>query len=73
MKRNSSYGTYNNYGSSGSTCTVVDTGTTYMGSKIYRMTYTPNDTSLSNVQTSLWSHGVTTPGQTFKANTKYCF
>ena len=73
LKRNVSYGTYNNFSSSGSTCTVVDTGTTYQGAKIYRMTYTPNETSLSSVQTSLHSHGVTTSGQTFTAATKYCY
>jgi len=73
LKRNTVPWGYNNYASSGSTCTVVETGQYYNKAKIYRMTYTPNETSLSNVQTSLWSHGIITSGQTFLANTKYCF
>ena len=73
LKRNVNYGTYNNFASSGSTCTVVKTGETYNGADIWRMTYTPNDTSLSSVQSTLHSHGVTTPGQTYLANTKYCY
>lgn len=73
LRRNANYGTYNNFASSGSTCTVVKTGETYNGADVWRMTYTPNDTSLSSVQSTLHGHGVTTPGQTYLANTKYCY
>ena len=73
LRRGYAYGTYNNYSSSGSTCTVVDTGTYYNGSRIFRMTYIPNETSLTSVQTTLHSHGVTVSGMSYLANTKYCY
>lgn len=73
LNRGKNYGVYNNFSSSGSTCTVVKTGETYNGADVWRMTYTPNETSLSSVQTTLHGHGVISPGMKFLANTKYCF
>ena len=34
LRRNANYGTYNNFASSGSTCTVVKTGETYNGADV---------------------------------------
>lgn len=71
--RNSSYVVYNNYANSGCTATLVDTGNMYDNCKIYRLTYTPDSSHLSNVQTSLANHGIYGFRRTFSANTKYCF
>lgn len=71
--RNSSYVVYNNYANSGCTATLVDTGNRYDNCKIYRLTYTPDSSHLSNVQTSLANHGIYGFRRTFSANTKYCF
>ena len=73
LMRNASYVPYNNYSSSGHTCTVIKTGAVYDGCDIYRMTYTPTATNLSNVQTVVYNHGIYGFRSTFKANTKYCF
>ena len=73
LARNSTYVSYNNYSGSGSTATLTDTGRRYNGCKIYRLTYTPNDTSLNHVRTALTSHGIYGFRTTFSANTKYCF
>lgn len=73
--RNATYTPYNNYSSAGFTATVTNTGRTYDGCKIYRLTYTPgsDETKLNNVKTSLANHGIMGFRRTFLANTKYCF
>ena len=75
LVRNTTYTPYNNYGSAGFTATVTNTGRTYNGCKIYRLTYTPGDdaTKLNNVRNSLANHGILGFRRTFSANTKYCF
>ena len=75
LVRNTTYTPYNNYSSAGFTATVTNTGRTYDGCKIYRLTYTPGDdaTKLNNVRNSLANHGIMGFRRTFSANTKYCF
>jgi hypothetical protein len=75
LVRNVGYNVYNNYASAGFTGTLTNTGRTYNGCKIYRLTYTPgSDTAkLNNVKTALYNHGIMGFGRTFLANTKYCF
>lgn len=75
LVRNATYSVYNNYASAGFTASLTNTGRTYDGCKIYRLTYTPgsDETKLNNVKTSLTSHGIMGFSQTFLANTKYCF
>ena len=75
LVRNVGYNVYNNYASAGFTGTLTNTGRTYNGCKIYRLTYTPGSdtTKLNNVKTALYNHGIYGFGRTFLANTKYCF
>lgn len=75
LVRNTTYSTYNNYSSNGFTATLTNTGRTYDGCKIYRLTYTPGSdtTRLNNVRNSLANHGIMGFRRTFLANTKYCF
>lgn len=73
LVRNSTYNVYNNYSSSGTTGTIVKLNERYNGCDVYRLTMTPNETSLSNFQTVLYSHGIMGFRNTFLANTKYCF
>lgn len=73
LNRHSTYAVYNNFASSGCTATLVNTGNTYMGCKIYRLTYTPDESHLNNIKKSLANHGIMGFRRTFLANTKYCF
>lgn len=73
LTRNSTYNTYNNFYSSGTTGTLTKLTEQYQECNIYRLTMTPNATSLSSFQTALWAHGIYGFSNTFKANTKYCF
>lgn len=73
LKRNANYSPYNNFSSAGATCTVVKTGEKFNGADVWRMTYTPVESNLSHVQTTLHGHGVYTASATYKANTKYCY
>ena len=73
LKRNANYAPYNNFSSAGATCTVVKTGEKFNGADVWRMTYTPVESNLSHVHTTLHGHGVYTASATYKANTKYCY
>lgn len=73
LNKNSTYTVYNNYSGSGTTGTLTKLDEKFLGCDVYRLTMTPNSTSVGNFQTSLWSHGVYGFRTTFKANTKYCF
>ena len=73
LKRNANYSPYNNFSSAGATCTVAKTGEKFNGADVWRMTYTPVESNLSHVQTTLHGHGVLTSSATYKANTKYCY
>ena len=73
LVRNTTYSTYNNFSSTGSTASLVATGSTHDGCKVYRLTYTPDETKVSHVQTTLHGHGIMGFSRTFLANTKYCF
>ena len=64
------YTVYNNYASSGTTGSITSISETYLGYQVYRETMRPNSSSISNFQTSLYSHGVYNSRTTFKANTK---
>lgn len=70
---NASYTIYNNHNNTNMPSTLVDSGTTYRGSKVFRETCTPTDNSLNSIKTSLHSHGVYNWRRTFTANTKYVF
>ena len=73
LKRNANYAPYNNFSGAGATCTVVKTGEKFNGADVWRMTYTPVESNLSHVHTTLHGHGVYTASATYKANTKYCY
>ena len=62
---------YNNYGGSGTTGSIAPTGEEFMGSKVYRLTMTPNASSLDSFKTQQWGHGIHTAYRTFAANTAY--
>ena len=65
------FGVYNNYSVPAS---IVNTGETYLGCPVYRLTMTPNTTdSVDSFRGALHSHGVMTNGFTFNAGTKYCY
>lgn len=70
LNRNEMY-VYNNYAGSGTTGSIVDTGEKFMGEKVYRLTMTPNSSSVGSFQTEMGSHGIYTAGRTFAANTAY--
>jgi len=65
LARNTTYGTYNNFSSTGSTASLVATGATHDGCKVYRLTYTPDETKVSHVQTTLHGHGIAGFRRTF--------
>ena len=62
---------YNNYSGSGTTGSIVDTGEKFMGEKVYRLTMTPNSSSLNSFKTEMGSHGIHAPRRTFAPNTAY--
>lgn len=62
---------YNNYSGSGTTGSLVDTGEKFMGETVYRLTMTPNSSSLNSFKTEMGSHGIHTPSRTYAANTAY--
>lgn len=64
------YSIYNNYGVSAS---ITNLSETYQGHIVRREVMTPTSYSVSNFQSSLYSHGVRGHSQTFLANTKYVF
>jgi len=64
-------GVYNNYGGSGTTGSLVDTGEKFMGETVYRLTMTPNSSSLNSFKTEMGSHGIHSARRTFAPNTAY--
>ena len=73
LKKNNTYGVYNNFGNSGTTGSLTKLNEKYQGCDVYRLTMTPNETSLSSFKTVLHSHGICGFSTTFAASTKYCF
>lgn len=65
---------YNNHGVPSS---LVATGEQFMGYPVYRLTMTPNSSTLSSFKTELWGHGVYScnggSNFTYSANTRYCY
>jgi hypothetical protein len=70
LGRNEMY-VYNNYSGSGTTGSLVDTGEKFMGETVYRLTMTPNSSSLNSFKTEMGSHGIHSAGRTFAANNAY--
>lgn len=70
LVKNSTYTIYNNYKVPS---TLVKLDEKFQGCDVYRLTQTPDATSISDFRSALGSHGVYGFRRTFKANTKYCF
>lgn len=73
LVRNLAYSVYNNFSSSGTTGSLIKLAERYNNCDVYRLTMTPNETSLSSFKTTLHGHGIYGFRKVFSANTKYCF
>lgn len=73
LVRNLAYSVYNNFSSSGTTGSLIKLAERYNNCDVYRLTMTPNETSLSSFKTTLHGHGIYGFRKIFSANTKYCF
>ena len=65
--------TYSIYNNNSVPATLTETGRTFLGYPIYRLTMTPTAASLNSFQNHLWAQGIYQSSFTFNAGTKYCY